>query len=142
MVTKKVKKVNKYRGGVTHGRGSRKKRRGAGSRGGRGKAGSGKRAGHKITKKLGTKGFRPKRSFTEVKAVNLDYFSVGRLEGLLKAEKITKENDIYQIDLRKVGFDKLLGLGNIKLKLKIIAPAWSKSAEEKIKAAGGEISNE
>ncbi len=39
----KRKKVTKYRGSKTHGGGSMKKRRGAGSRGGRGRAGSGKK---------------------------------------------------------------------------------------------------
>ena len=42
MVVYKRKKVTKYRGSVTHGGGSRKKRRGAGSIGGRGNAGTGK----------------------------------------------------------------------------------------------------
>ena len=43
----KVKKVRKFRGSHTHGYGSKKKHRGAGSRGGRGMAGSGKRADQK-----------------------------------------------------------------------------------------------
>ena len=47
MVVQRKKKVGKYRSHTTHGGGHRKKRRGAGSRGGRGNAGSGKRAGHK-----------------------------------------------------------------------------------------------
>ena len=62
----KRKKVNKYRGHTTHGGGHRKKRRGAGSRGGRGRAGSGKRAGHKKAGGVvisGSKGFLPRRSF-------------------------------------------------------------------------------
>ena len=47
MVVNRRKKVVKYRGHSNHGGGMRKKRRGAGSRGGRGNAGTGKRAGHK-----------------------------------------------------------------------------------------------
>ena len=43
MVINKSKKKLKYRGSKTHGCGSMKKRRGAGHRGGRGAAGSGKR---------------------------------------------------------------------------------------------------
>ena len=43
MVVNKLKKKVKYRGSKTHGCGSMKKRRGAGHRGGRGAAGSGKR---------------------------------------------------------------------------------------------------
>ena len=50
MVVRKAKKVGKYRAKTTHGGGHRKKRTGAGSRGGRGLAGSGKRAGHQVQK--------------------------------------------------------------------------------------------
>src|SRR3989338_2045713 len=45
MPANKQKKVVRYRGSHTHGGGAKKKRRGAGNRGGRGMAGSGKRAG-------------------------------------------------------------------------------------------------
>ena len=44
MSVNKTKKVGKYRGSKTHGGGHMKKRRGAGNRGGRGMAGTGKRA--------------------------------------------------------------------------------------------------
>ena len=43
------KKVNKYRGSQTHGSGAKKKRRGAGNRGGRGMAGPGKIGDQKKT---------------------------------------------------------------------------------------------
>ena len=61
----KRKKVNKYRGSQTHGGGAKKKRRGAGNRGGRGMAGSGKRADQKkpsILKEYGNRYFG-KRGF-------------------------------------------------------------------------------
>ena len=44
MTVNRRKKVVKQRGSHTHGWGSKKKHRGAGNRGGRGMAGSGKRA--------------------------------------------------------------------------------------------------
>ena len=71
MTTNKRKKVVKYRGSHTHGGGAKKKRRGAGHRGGRGMAGSGKRADQKKPTILklygnsyfGKKGFSPKTGF-------------------------------------------------------------------------------
>ena len=47
MVLNKRKKNSRMRGNTTHGYGSMKKNRGAGNRGGRGMAGSGKRADQK-----------------------------------------------------------------------------------------------
>ena len=50
MTYNKRKKNTRMRGGTTHGYGSMKKNRGAGNRGGRGNAGSGKRADSKKPK--------------------------------------------------------------------------------------------
>jgi large subunit ribosomal protein L15 len=142
MVVNKVKKVHKYRGGTTHGGGSRKKRRGAGSRGGRGNAGTGKRAGQKkagVGNVLGRSGFRPRRMIIVTKAINVGRFTPLFVEKLVKSGKAVKENDLTTIDLSKIGYDKLLGTGTISLKLKLIITKFTPSAEEKIKAAGGEI---
>lgn len=62
----KRKKSERYRGSQTHGGGAKKKRRGAGNRGGRGMAGSGKRADQKkptILKNYGNSYFG-KRGFS------------------------------------------------------------------------------
>ncbi len=136
MVVHKRKKVTKYRSHTTHGGGHRKKRRGAGSRGGRGNAGSGKRAGHKrftFANYLGKKGFTSK-SRSKVKAINLR-----DVQTLVIHEKAVKEGDTYLINLEKLGYNKLLGTGNVTFKLKVSVSSYSKRAEEKIKAAGGEI---
>jgi len=141
MVVSKRKKVTKYRAHTTHGGGHRKKRRGAGSRGGRGNAGSGKRASQKVAGlkgfALGNKGFTSKT--VGIKAVALNYFTAKNLEKLVEKKLITKENDFYSIDLAKLGYQKLLGTGNIRLKLKIKVEKFTPKAEEKVKAAGGEI---
>ena len=142
MVTNKPKKVTKYRGHTTHGGGHRKKRRGAGSRGGRGKAGSGKRAGHKkFGIVLGTHGFRPRRDSKEDKTINVGYFTDKRLEQWLENGKVIKEGDTFIINLTKLGYQKLLGTGKIAIKLKINVSKYSNSAEEKVKAAGGNINS-
>lgn len=141
MVVNKRKKVTKYRAHTTHGGGHRKKRRGAGSRGGRGRAGTGKRASHK-KEVLGRKsGKKNQKSLKDVKTINVNYFTLDRLEKLLKEEKISFESEMYKIDLKKLGYDKLLGGGKTNLKLSIVAKQWSTKAEEKIKSAGGELNN-
>ena len=57
MTVNKRKKVTRYRGSKTHGGGAKKKRRGAGNRGGRGMGGSGKRADSKKPSLWGAKYF-------------------------------------------------------------------------------------
>ncbi len=142
MVVNKRKKVTKYRAHTTHGGGHRKKRRGAGSRGGRGNAGTGKRAGQKVAG-LKTKGIGTHTGFTSKtiseKSVTLNYFTAKTLNKLVEKKLITKENDFYSIDLAKLGYQKLLSTGDTKLKLKIKVRKFTPRAEEKVKAAGGEI---
>ena len=144
MVTYKRKKVGKYRGGSTHGGGARKKRRGAGSRGGRGNAGSGKRAGHMKMKYvkaghiLGRHGFTSK-NVTVVKAVNVGYFTSDRVAKLVKQGKAHKEGNVYALDLAGLGYTKLLGTGTTPVKLKLTVESCSASAAEKVAAAGGEV---
>ena len=127
MTTNRRKKNMKQRGHHTHGWGHKKKHRGAGNRGGRGMAGSGKRADHKkisILQKYGTK-----------------YF--GKYGFKIKDKKELKTINIYEIN--KSGQDildlknyKVLGTGDINRKVKVIADKFSKKALEKIKKAGGE----
>ncbi len=144
MVTYKRKKVGKYRGGSTHGGGARKKRRGAGSRGGRGNAGSGKRAGHMKMKYvkaghiLGKHGFTSK-SRTVVKAVNLGYFTSDRVAKLVKQGKAHKEGNVYALDLAELGYTKLIGTGTTSVKLKLTVGSCSAGAAEKVAAGGGEV---
>ncbi|MBU0460175.1 MAG: uL15 family ribosomal protein [Nanoarchaeota archaeon] len=128
MVVHKQKKVTKYRGHTTHGGGHRKKRRGAGSRGGRGRAGTGKRASQKkagLPPQLGSKGFHSHRRSGRLKTINV--------------ADLAKLADNGVVDLKKLGYDKLLGAGKISVKLTVQVVNYSARAEEKIKAAGGEI---
>jgi len=134
----KRKKVIKYRGSKTHGSGSMKKRRGAGNRGGRGMAGSGKRADQKkptILKLYGPSYFgkhgfkRPQKTQKKIKAINLN--------GLEKL--ITKKNLKENINLKELGYDKLLSTGNISKKYNITCKLCSKKVKEKIEKLGGTI---
>ena len=142
MVVNKRKKVGKYRGHTTHGGGHRKKRRGAGSRGGRGNAGTGKRAGHKKAGRkieMGQHGFVRRRTAKHVKCINVGELTSAFTERLLAAGKIDKKSNMLHIDLGKLGYDKLLGTGTIGLKLRIEVEQCSAKAAEKVKAAGGEV---
>ncbi len=149
MVVKREKKVKKYRGSVTHGGGHRKKRRGSGSRGGRGNAGTGKRAGQK---KAGMKERRLGRhGFTSLYAAVKRYsgkhvMNVGQVQESLQkwlAEgSARKEGRAYKVDLASIGCTKLLGAGAVKDPIDIIVSSWSAPAEQKVTAAGGSIVKE
>jgi large subunit ribosomal protein L15 len=130
------KKNSRQKGSKTHGWGSMKKHRGAGNRGGKGRAGTGKRAD---TKKptiinlfgnsyFGKTGFTS-RSMKKVIAINVSQLQVMFEKGQVK-------NDI---DLKKIGFNKLLGSGQITAKLTIKVDVASPRAIEKVKKAGGSV---
>ena len=115
---------------MTHGRG-KKGGRGAGLKGGRGNAGLLKHRYMYMVKIMpdhfGKHGFkRPQTVMKKEKTIN-----VGELE-----EKFPGKKDI---DLEKEGFNKLLGGGNLKTKLKIKVDSASEKAIEKIKDKGGEV---
>lgn len=143
MTVNKRKKVSRMRGSHTHGWGAKCKHRGAGHRGGRGNAGSGKRSDCKKPSNwgdvdyFGKHGFVSKGQREETVPVNLMYFEE-RLEKLVKEKLIKREGEHYIIDVSKLGFNKVLGYGKIKNKYKITSPYFSKEAKDKIKEAGGE----
>ena len=126
---------------MTHGGGSKKKRRGAGNRGGRGMAGSGKRADSKKPsiwnqKYFGKFGFVSKNA-RKITAIDIDYLEENINK--LPQDAVSKENEFFSVDLEKLGFNKLLSNGNVKNKYKIKVPYASKKAIEKIKNNGGEV---
>ena len=138
------------RGQRGHGWGAKKKHRGAGNRGGRGMAGSGKRADQKkptILKLYGNEYFgkhgfnRPQKVIEKIKAINLDKLQ-NKLDYYVENKLITKDKEFYVIDLEKLGYQKLLGGGNLKVKLKISAPYFSENAITKIEKSGGVIVKE
>lgn len=135
------------RGTHTHGGGSKKKRRGAGSRGGRGMAGSGKRADQKKPTILniygkeyfGKRGFnRPACVMNYVKGINVG-FICDHLESFVKKGLIKKEGDAYLVNIEDLGCGKLLGSGKVDCKLYVTAPSFSRLAKEKIEAKKGKV---
>ena len=142
MTVNKRKKSARYRGSKTHGCGSMKKRRGAGNKGGRGMAGSGKRADSKKPSLWGERyfgkfGFKSK-STADIRPVNIEYLeaNIGKLS---MQNAAVKENDMYSIDLEKLGFNKLLGSGKVLNKYRVRVSYASKKAIEKVKGRGGEV---
>jgi large subunit ribosomal protein L15 len=137
MKTKKTKKSVKLRGTNSHGHGARKKWKKSGHRGGVGMAGSGKRADQKntlITKLYGNKYFG-KQGITS-KSTKKDRIKQINLRDIMK------NLDSYKKKYEKDGIlvlekYRILGEGNIDVKLDIKAAGFSKSAKEKIEKAGG-----
>ncbi len=137
------KKVTKMRGSKTHGYGAKKKHRGAGSRAGRGMAGTGKRADQKKTMinpstYFGRRGFKHKVNRKDYKIINLSNLQ-RRLHALVEDKLIEEKNGIFVIDLGKLGYDKLLATGNVDAKLHIKVKEASKSAIKKVEDANGKV---
>jgi large subunit ribosomal protein L15 len=134
-------KKKRQRGSRTHGGGSHKNRRGAGHRGGRGAAGRDKHEHHNH-EPLGKSGFtRPEKAQTDVETVDVQ--KLDEDAPLLAAEGLaTETDDGYQIDARDlVDTDadvvKVLGSGQVRNALEVVADDFSAGAEEQIDAAGG-----
>ena len=141
MKIKKRRKSSRMhgRGMGTHGGGARKKRKGSGHRGGKGMAGTGKRADQKkalITKLYGNKYFG-KQGITS-KRTERDKrkrISLGTIE--LNLEKYgEKTENGFKIDLSDY---KILGKRKLKNRLFIKAKEASESAIKRVKEKGGEI---
>ena len=137
-------KKRRQRGSRTHGGGTHKNRRGAGHRGGRGNAGRRKHEFHNYGP-LGKHGFkRPETVQDDVRTVD-----VQRLDEdapLFAADELAEETEGgYRIDARDVvedGHDadvvKVLGGGQVRNRLEVVADDFSDSARADIEDAGGE----
>jgi large subunit ribosomal protein L15 len=139
--THKRKKSSRMHGmGMgTHGRGARKKGKGKGHHGGKGMAGTGKRAGQKVTliTSLYGHGYFGKQGITS-KGTARDKRKRINLRDIEKnLDKYGKKaGDKFEVELKEY---KILGEGEVINKLMIKAKEASKSAIDKVKNAGGEI---
>jgi large subunit ribosomal protein L15 len=142
MHTKRKKRSRIRAAKVTAGHGHKKKNRGAGHRGGRGKAGSGKRGEFKLMKLTQGKKYLGKHGFNkikkEVKTINLQTIQE-KLPSLVNSGKAKIIKDTYEIDLTTLGYDKLLSKGQIDVKLNITITKASNNAISKVEAAGGKV---
>jgi large subunit ribosomal protein L15 len=138
VVRKKKTTRSKQLGERTHGHGDTKNRRGAGNRGGRGKAGSHK---HKFSKYYTTFGIKVRQnpSIKKGKALNITQLSEN-LPAWMKQGKVTQENGgLWVVDGRKVGVYKILGAGEAPKDLFIRHIKVSEKARQKIEEADGEV---
>lgn len=140
------KKNVRFRGSKTHGYGSKKKHRGAGSRAGRGNAGSGKRCDSKKPSlwKVNVGGKDPKKKGFDSKIrQDDDTMNVGHLasiaDRLVSEKKALVTQGAVVINLHELGVTKLLGGGTVKRKLKITVFKAVPAAKEKIEAVGGTL---
>ncbi len=134
MQERKRRKKNKVRGERTHGKGDTKNSRGAGCRGGRGRAGANKGKFASIGR-LDPRKYRLKAR-TKGKAISLGQLNT-IIEKLVAKGKIKKEKDSYIID-SKSGFEKILSQGNTDKKL-IVRINAAKNAIPKIISAKGKF---
>src|SRR3989344_4882356 len=125
MVVHRRKKNKRMRGAkTTHGYGAKKKHRGAGNKGGKGMAGSGKRADQKkptINNLYGNDYFgrfgfkRPQKMLKKIKSINLEILDK-KLNRFLDERLIIKEGEFYVVDVNDLGYNKVLAKGKIKNK--------------------------
>jgi large subunit ribosomal protein L15 len=137
--TKKRRKSKAQRGQTTYGHGARKKWKGSGHRGGKGMAGSGKRADQKKT--------------LVNKLYGGDYFGKTGITSMHTRKKTHSEINLKTISdnfdslMKKFGKNgklilkkyRVLGDGEISQKVTIVCEGITKSAKEKIENAGGKV---
>jgi large subunit ribosomal protein L15 len=136
--------TKKFRGSRTCGGGTHKNRRGAGNRGGRGKAGGCK---HHFVRAMMRGYSYGKHGFKRPASVSRDatIVNVGELDELalyLVDEGLAEIKDgAYHINLENLGIEKVLGSGCVTKNLVVTSEEFSVSAREKIESAGGSCIN-
>ncbi|MDD1745354.1 MAG: 50S ribosomal protein L15 [Candidatus Methanoperedens sp.] len=135
-------KTKKFRGKRSFGGGTHKNRRGGGSRGGRGNAGTCK---HHFVRSMqrglsfGKHGFkRPLCSANDKVIVNIGELDEA-IEQLVADKMAEKKGDAFHINLEKLGIEKVLGSGKVSKPLFITASEFSSVAKQKIEEAKGNV---
>ncbi len=125
----KLRKIRKTRGSRTQGYGRIGQHRDSGSKGHR-KVGRHKHLWSLVV--TSEPNYFGKHGFTSPQSLH-------RKENTINLNKLDEIAQTPQINLTALGYTKLLGTGKIIKPLTITIPTYSKSAQEKIKKAGGEI---
>lgn len=156
------------RGSMTHGGGHKKKRRGAGHRGGVGLSGTGARGDAQksgllanssgilkkysavhgvklkdVVKGLSKKKYFGKRGFVSIhksktQTISLNYIEEN-FEKMVESNLIVKEKSEFIFDTKLAGIDKVLNGSNFSKKITILCDDISTSAEQKVKDLGGKV---
>jgi large subunit ribosomal protein L15 len=132
----KLRKTRKMRGSRTHGYGRIGQHRDAGSRGQR-KVGRHKHLWSYVT--AHEPDYFGKHGFTSIQSTKRkeNTLNIKQLNEIA-AEKAAGKGTPH-LDLTSLGYTKLLGTGKIAKPLTVTVAACSKTAEEKIKKAGGKV---
>ena len=133
----RLRKTRRFRGGRNHGWGQIGQHRASGHKGGLGRSGMHK---HHFIKMLLTDPNHFGHDSTHPPHPNLvkKWISVRDLDAFF-AKFGKQEGGKKVIDLKELGYDKLLGGGHTKNAYTIKVDRFTTSAEEKIKQAGGEV---
>ncbi len=133
-------KTKKFRGKRTFGAGTHKNRRGGGSRGGHGNAGTCK---HHFVRSLqrglsfGKHGFKRPKVVAQDKSI----VNVGELDEAIEQLVIDgfaeNKDSAFYIDLTAIGIEKVLGSGKVTKPIFITAVEFSSIAKQKIDEAKG-----
>jgi large subunit ribosomal protein L15 len=133
----RLRKSRKQRGSRYCGWGQIGQHRASGSRGGVGGAGKHKHFYIRTVKEepthFGHEQFHALRKSDVSKWINIQ-----NLNELVKFSEV-KEDGKVTLDLNKLGYEKLLGRGNIDSAFTVMVKKASNSAKDKVTAAGGEV---
>jgi large subunit ribosomal protein L15 len=137
-----LRKVRKMRGSRTHGYGQIGQHRKSGSRGGKGHAGMHKHRWSYVQR------YNPshfsKGKFKPPNQIQPNIINLKQLEELAYRVQQTKKDKRGKItiDLKEMGYDKLLGSGKIATPISVKVPSCSEEAKKKIEESGGEVITE
>ena len=133
----RLRKTRKYRGSRTHGWGQIGQHRASGHKGGLGRSGMLKHLYSSMLKydpdHFGHDSTRPPHPNIIKKWIN-----VRDLDGLFAKFGTTQDNKKL-LDLKKLGYAKLLGGGQVQNAYTLKIRQFTESAQEKVKQAGGEV---
>jgi large subunit ribosomal protein L15 len=138
MSARKRTKKSRHRAGSSHGWGEKKHHRKAGSRGGRGRAGSGKMADQKKPM-YWAEGRKPKQGFSSKSMTKVNSINIADISLMIEHGKFQKKGTYYEVDLQSLGYTKLLSKGVVKLPMNITVANTTEKAVEKVTGKGGKI---
>ena len=125
----KLRKIRKFRGTRTQGYGRIGQHRDSGSKGNR-RVGRHKHLWSKVV--TSNKNYFGKTGFTSPRSKNL-------VESTINLQKLDQIVEGKEINLTALGYTKLLGTGKVTKAITVQVATASKSAQQKIEAAGGKL---
>ncbi|MFX1560062.1 MAG: uL15 family ribosomal protein [Promethearchaeota archaeon] len=144
MQKRQSKKITKMRGRRAAGYGFSAGHRASGQRGGKGMAGSKKHHYIKVMQEnpryFGKWGFkRPQKVIEDLVVINIGNIDEAA-DRLVEQGTAKKTGKSYEIDISKLGIDRILGSGKVTRKLNLVGvKAITPRAREKVTGAGGTI---